>query len=152
MINIQVRGAERLAKVAGAIARTTPELRKDLLAGIRKIGKPVIDDVRQEATETLPRRGGFAAGIAGAKFSVRTRTSGKQAGVRIVGQQAGHDIAGIEAGLIRKPLFGNRSSWHSQPVRPGFFSRPIEEDADLMTREVINVAEEFADKIHRRAQ
>lgn len=152
MLTIEVRRApQQLAKLAGAIATTTPELRKDLLAGIRKVGKPVIADVRSEATSTLPSRGGFAGGIAGAQFGVRTRTSGKAAGVRIVGRQPGHDIEGIDAGLLRKPLFGNRASWHSQPVRAGFFTRPVEESVDELQRGIVTVLNQMADKIHRRA-
>jgi hypothetical protein len=151
-VDISIRGAERLAKVAGAIARTTPELRKDLLAGLRKVVKPYTSEIRQEAADTLPRRGGFAAGIAGATYGSRTRTHGKGAGVRITGKQAGHDIAGIEAGLIRKPLFGDRGHWYSQAVRPGFFSRPVEEDLDILQKEVLKVTEDFANRLQRRAQ
>src|SRR5688500_2872865 len=130
MVAIQVRGAaKQLAKLSAAINAAAPEIRKELLAGIRKVAKPAIGDVRAE-TSTLPQRGGFAAGVAAAKFGVRTTTHGKNAGVRIQGRQTGHDIAGIDAGLIRKPLFGDRSNWYSQPVRPGFFTRPIEERHD----------------------
>jgi hypothetical protein len=152
MVSITVRGAEKLARVSAAIAQTTPELRKDLLAGLRKPVKPTIADIRQEATGTLPSRGGLAGNIARARFGVRTRTFGSTAGVRVEGRWNGHDIAGIDAGLVRKPLFGNRNSWHSQAVRPGFFTRPVEDAEPEVTRAVLAVVEEFADKIHRRAQ
>jgi hypothetical protein len=151
MVSIQVRRApQQLAKLSAAVNATAPEIRKELLAGIRKVGKPAIADIRAE-TATLPQRGGFGPGIAAAKFGVRTTTHGKRAGVRIQGRQSGHDIAGIELGLIRKPLFGNRSSWHSQPVRAGFFSRPILEQRPRMQKEIIEVVGIIRDRIHRRA-
>jgi hypothetical protein len=150
MVSITIRGADKLARLAAAVQQTAPEVRKELLGGIRKTAKPAITDIRAE-TSTLPQRGGFGGGVAAAKFGVRTQTHGKNVGVKIQGRQTGHDIAGVDAGLIRKPLFGNRAHWFSQPVRPGFFTRPIEERHDEMTKEILHVVDIIGDRIHRRA-
>lgn len=154
MVNVTVRGATRLAKVAGAVQNTAPELRKQLLREIRTGVRPVIADIRDEAEEILPHRGGLASLIAGSKFVVRTRTSGKGAGIRVEGRLSEHDLDVIDRGAVRHPTFarpGRKQSWVNQSLRPGFFSRPVDSDFPRIQKAVLTAMDNTADTIHRKA-
>jgi hypothetical protein len=147
-VDVTVRGEEKLAKIAGAVQRFAPDLRKELLREIRTGVKPILEEIRDEAEETLPRRGGLADLVAGAKYGVRTRTFGKEAGVRVEGRLPGHDINSVDRGSLRHPVFG-RKSWVQQPVRPGFFSRPPEAAKPALQAVVLKAMDTVADNIRK---
>jgi len=152
MVEVTVRGATRLARVAGAVQRVAPELRKELLREIRTGVRPVIKDIRAEALDSLPSRGGLGEMIAGSRYAVRTRTSGKQVGVRVEGRLTEIDLDVIDRGRVRHPVFareGRSPSWVNQPVRPGFFSRPVAESFPQIQKSVMQAMDNVAEKIRR---
>lgn len=126
-------------------------LRRDMLREIRAAGKPAVDDIKRSARESLPASGGLADLVARQSYGVRTRLSGKSAGVRIQG--TGRTVRGlrsIDAGTVRHPVFGNKdAAWVSQPVRPGFFTKPIEENLPRFRKSVIEALEKTAAEIVR---
>ena len=125
-MDIRIEGADQLKRLAAAAKEAgRNDLRKELLADFRKNGKPVVEDVKASAAETLPRSGGLAGIVAASKITVRTRTGGKQVGVRITGAGAA-PLKRLNAGNLRHPLFGDRQHWYGQNVRAGWFDRPIE--------------------------
>lgn len=134
--SLRVDGAEDLARVAGAVQRVEPKLRKELLAGIRKAVKPSIVEVKAEALSTLPAEGGLNRFVATSKIGVRTRSSGRRAGIRVVATKGGHDLVGINDGMVRHPVFGNRKVWVSQRVDGGFYSEPLTEGAPRIQKEI----------------
>lgn len=150
-MSVRVEGAEQLARVAGAATGAGPKFRKELLAGIRKQGKPVITDVKAEAVSTLPAGGGLNDFIAKSSFGVRTRTSGKQAGIRVVATKKNHDIESINKGIARHPLWGNKGHWFNTPVKPGFFDRPIEGRAPEFARGIHVVMDDLLRDIKRES-
>lgn len=117
---IQVRGLEefkRLAVVMKAEGNPiTGDVRKSLLAELRAAGKPVTVAIRSAYASEMPRRGGLASRLAGARVATRTRLAGKSAGTQIVATVPGWDLDAIEGGIIRHPVFGNRANWVSQNV------------------------------------
>jgi len=151
MVELRIEGLERISKIAGAVQSTTPKLRPRLLAGIRAVGKPIVADIREEASSSLPHGGGLNEWVAKSNFGIRSRTSGITAGIRIVGQRSGHDLDVIDRGRVRHPLFGNRKSWFQESVKPGFFSRPAEASETKAQTAVLKVMDEFAAEIHRKA-
>lgn len=153
-MDITVRGAEKLAKLAGAVQQYAPELRKELLREIRTGVRPLLPKIRNEATETLPSRGGLAGIVADAQYVVRTRTSGKQVGVRVEGRLPGHDLRSIDRGNLRHPVFaraGRRRTWVGQRVAQGFFSRPANYAKPDLQGAVIEAMEKVATTIERKA-
>jgi hypothetical protein len=40
------------------------------------------------------------------------------------------DTARTDRGTLRHPVFGNREVWVNQPVKLGWWSRPVEESRD----------------------
>lgn len=47
------------------------------------------------------------------------------------------DLKRIDAGNLRHPVYGNRGAWVSQRVRPGFWSKTLEDKAPDKVREAL---------------
>jgi hypothetical protein len=146
-LDVRITGANDLAQVAGAINRLTPGLRKEFLGALRKTGKPTVAAVKAAAVSDLPRSGGLGMFVQKSSIGLRTRTAGKGVGVRFAATKSGHDIAAIDSGQVRKPLFGNRKHWYSQPVRQGFFSETIRKRTPQARQELLLVMETFLKRI-----
>lgn len=131
------QAARELAQLGRQLKEAPKELRKELLAEIRKEGKPAVEDVKRQTDDHLPRRGGLAERVARQSYGVRTRLAGRSAGVRIQGTgRTVRALRSIDAGSLRHPVFGNRDVWVSQSVRPGFFTEPLENDAPRFRRAI----------------
>jgi len=150
-MDVRVTGAEQLERVYKAVREAGDnEIRKDMLRGLRNTTKPLIAAVRIAARDDLPSAGGLAADVAAGKYAARTRTSGQSAGVRITGVWAGHDVEALDRGVLRKPVFGNRSVWVLQSVTPGFFSRTLADKAPTVQADLLAVMEDVVQRIARR--
>lgn len=156
-IEIEIAGADALEVLAKRLKQAgRGELRKELMRELRAQGKPAIEDVRKRALATLPRSGGLAARVAGSRYSVRTRASGKSAGVRI--EATGRTVKALKPmneGNLRHPVYPKPDiprrewTWVSQRVEPGFFSDPIEARAPEIRRGMLRVMNDIANKIER---
>jgi hypothetical protein len=144
-----VTGAEDLVVLARRLkAVAAGELRKELLRGIREGNKSTIADIKSNALGILPNRGGLAQLVAQSRIATRTRSTGKQAGIRIVAENTNR-LGGINKGRVKHPVFGNRGHWASQQVRPGWFTDPIEKNAPAIRAGVERVMRDVAAKIER---
>jgi len=129
----EMTGATQLANLSKALrAAGQNELRKQLLASIRKATAPAKTGIPDSARRTLPRRGGANEYFANAiKVASRTSLSGQQATVRLVAADPpDHDIQSIDRhGRLRHPTRKgpgwsetNREVWRNTKVEPGFFT------------------------------
>jgi len=144
--DFEIRGAGELEKLAKRLKDTGGnDLKKELLRGIREANKPTIAKVKKSAAENLPRRGGLAAKVAKEPIGTRTRLTGNSAGVTISRKRG----RGLNAGRLRKPLFGNRDRWYDQPVAKDWFNKPIEDDATQIRNGLQKVMQDVAAKIAR---
>ncbi len=144
------QAARELAQLGRQLKAAPKELRKELLAEIRKEGKPAVEDVKRQTDDYLPRRGGLAERVARQSYGVRTRLAGRSAGVRIQGTgRTVRALRSIDAGSLRHPVFGNRDVWVSQSVRPGFFTEPLEKDAPRFRKGVERAMSKTAQQIVR---
>jgi hypothetical protein len=119
-----------------------------MLAGIRAEAKPAIPDIRQNAREVLPHRGGLYAIIANSKIGVRTRTSGRSVGVTVQANNP-HDIRSLNAGRLRHPLYGDKDHWFSQTVEPGWFDKPLIERAPVIRTRIKRVLDDVGRDLTR---
>jgi hypothetical protein len=151
MVDVRVEGAEQLAELAALLKRLDDrELRKRMLAGLREAGKPLARAAEDAARANLPRGGGLNEWVAGSKFAIRTKTTGKSAGIRVVATKRGHDLVGMNAGVVRHPVFGIwRPATPPTRIRPGWWQDAIEGHAD-QTREALGeVLDDISAKIDR---
>lgn len=117
--------------------------RKLLLKGIREGVKPAIPDIQKSAIDLLPGGGvGYDQRVAGSKFAVRTRLSGKVASVKIVGASKSHIKDTNDRGRLRHPVFGQREVWVTQAVPTGWFDKPMEEQKPRINAALTDVMKE----------
>lgn len=169
--SVDVRGDEQLERLYRRIRDVGDnELRKELLRGIRVAVKPLPAAIKGAARSDLPSRGGLAGQMGRASISSRTRTASSkhgEAGVRLIGQKEREssktarkgkkgnarppsryiDIASLDRGRLRHPLFGNRSHWYEQQIKPGFWTQTINRRADDVERDVVQAMDNIAAKI-----
>lgn len=146
-MDIIVTGATDLERLARRLKELGDnDLRKEMLRGIRNGTKPLIAAAKDSARDSLPREGGLNEVIARSKFGTRTRTSGRTPGVRVVGT-SGHNIQAMDEGRLRHPVYGNRDVWVTQQITPGWFTKPMEDGADDVRRELVNVLDGIARRL-----
>jgi len=108
--------------------------RREVLQQLRKrIREPVPEvrrRIREEAIEDLPHGGGLNKWVAGTRITVQIRINSRTARVTLKGGRNSarkrSDIRAIDRGRVRAPAWGHRGigAWHTQAVKPGFFTRP----------------------------
>lgn len=141
---IEVRTTEDLARLGKRLRDAgRGDLRKRILRSMRAETKPVIPEIRENASTQLPRRGGLADLIAHSRMGVRTRLSSRSVGVRVVATSP-HDIRSLNAGRLRHPVFGDEDTWVQQSVDPGWFDKPLQKRAPGIRRAITQALDETA--------
>lgn len=146
--DIVIVGADQLAAVTKRLKAAGEQgkgLRKELLKRIRLAAKPLVQDVRNSAMDTLPAKGGLNRRIR-TGIGVRTRAAGKSVGVRIVAKNR-YAIKQMDKGRLRHPVFGNREVWVQQSVPPGWFTKPVEAGADDARKGAVEAINYIARKV-----
>lgn len=120
---LRMEGGRDLARLSADLkSAARNDLRKEMLAGIRKVTRPAIAAVRVSAEVRLPRRGGLAHEVASSRIVARTTSSSRSAGVRI-SRPVG---AGLDrTGKFRHPVYGT-DTWVEQQTDREWFTRPLE--------------------------
>jgi hypothetical protein len=149
MVDVRVEGAEQLAELADLLKRVGGnELRKDMLRGLREAGKPLARAAEEAARAKLPRGGGLNEWVAGSKFAIRTKTTGKSAGIRVVATKRGHDLVGMNEGVVRHPVFGG-PGWSVTKIKPRWWQDAIEGHAAAARERLGEVLDDISAKIDR---
>lgn len=147
---MRITGANQLGDLARDLkAIGDKELRKELLRGIQKAAKPLAKVAAPAAARNrLPRAGGLNEFVATSKFAVRTRTSARNPGVRIVGTKTGHDIKAMDAGKVRHPVRGT-NVWVLQNIEPGWWTNGLSDSivAPPVRKEILAVMDDIIRKI-----
>lgn len=130
-VEVTVTGAAQLRALGldlKAAGNAGSGLRRELLGGMRALGKPLAEKARASALATLPKQGGLNAWVAASSIAVRNNLTGSVArvGMRIVSTKGGHNLEGIDAGHVRHPVYG-KAAWVGQSVPSGWFSKPLAE-------------------------
>ncbi|MCB9415380.1 MAG: hypothetical protein H6526_08850 [Actinobacteria bacterium] len=143
-----------LALLANLLKRAgRGDLRRQLLAAIRKEGGPSVKAAQEAAQEALPQRGGFADLVA-KNISVRSSLSGSSASVRIRRKgkiPTDRTMTGIdESGTWRHPVF-TRAVWveQSAPGAVGWFTKSIDATAPAYRSAILQAMEDVAAKLRR---
>lgn len=153
-LTIRVHGADelrRLAKQCRDLGRR--DLVNKLYRGFNRAVQPFEREVRAELGAHTP---GDYTGVLDGSLRIRAsvKTVGSGVGISVVGIAHGQvyerDLPAVDAGIVRHPLFGDRSRWFNTYTVPGFFTGP---PADRMIGRVEDAAElvieEVADELER---
>jgi hypothetical protein len=148
--DVEVRGVEQLAALARQLkAAGDKGLKRELSKGIAAATKPLKVAVKQSALETLPKKGGLNVRVA-AQISPRTRRSANGVRITATGKQGARNLADLDRGIVRHPVFGHRGRWSVEKVRPGFWTRPLEDLAPGARQELLDAMQRVAGQITAR--
>lgn len=144
---MDIEGADQLARLAKALKEAgRKDLQKELSKSINRAVRPLKEDIRQSAG-TLPRRGGLADEVAASKITTRRQNSKKATGIRLVAKSR-YSLWHINQGQIRHRVKGKSpDQWPVQRTAPGFWSKPTEEAAPEVRREILQAMDAIAHKI-----
>jgi hypothetical protein len=139
--DFEVTGQEqfiRLAKNLNAQGKAGRGLWKELNKAIANAVEPMVDVVKRHLDQYLPDR--YADAIR-PKLTVRVSRSTKGTGpaLKLVGTSKGRSkrrrVGTIDRGTLRHPVY-RMDTWVDQSVKPGFWSTPLSESAEIPRREV----------------
>jgi hypothetical protein len=121
------------------------ELEREYRKGILRAVRPAGPLVKASTPQYLPNSGGYSAVIAAA-LNIRSAQAGS--GVEITARAGRRQIANLEGGSLRAPSWGRRRGrWHTQRVRPGFFTEPVERLRPQIRQGIVEAMQDAADKI-----
>lgn len=157
-LDLQVRGADKLAKVAKVLREAgDKELKKELTRGLRAAAQPLVVDAKKEFVDRLPQHGGLAKLAGRSRFTVKVRTSGRMAGVKIAAngpkERGGGrlNIRALNRGTFRHPVYprGPRDQWTwvEQKIKPGAFDDTLARHKPRIQGELIKAIDEVARKV-----
>lgn len=151
--DFEVRGAEQFLALSKALkAAGQTEMRKEMNAELRKAAKPLIQDTRSAALQTLPKRGGLAALVAREPQRVQIRTGTKTAGMRIVVGRRRGGAQATNRGQVRHPVFGNSKAYVNQQVPSGWFDDTLAGSGPKVRPYVEAALNHVAQEIARKAR
>lgn len=152
MAQAGITGPEQLVAVAKALRDAPKDVRRESYAAMVRALRPLSQAVKASAPRYMPARYGA---LVAKSLRVRTqRRTGRNAGVTLIGSAKGRgtkgrDVGALNKGKLRKPLFGNRGHWYAQDVKPGFWDEPLEQNADVVRKELLRVFDAIEDRIRR---
>lgn len=133
---LRVTGAEDFDRLAAAMRAADKATKRRISARLRKIAKPLAEDVRREGADPMPQRGGLAARLAAASLSVRSSYASRGARVEIaLRTRERYALARINEGELRHPVFGGKA-WVEQSVPAGSWTEAILEGGPDVQREL----------------
>lgn len=144
------RAAAKLDEVVATLRDLQDKgLTRQLTKALNKATEELRREAQERAGEILPQRGGLAEIVEHSKLSTRRR-GGRNPGIRI----AAKGLAQLEnidrKGEFRHPVWGNRNVWVTQKVASGWFTRPMFENQDDVTRRIDQALDELAAELARR--
>lgn len=149
--DLRITGADKFAAVAKELKKVgDKQLQKELYSAINRATKPMRAEAKKSAETNLPRAGGLNKRVARARMSTRRKT-GKNPGVKIVA--TGMSQLGLmDQGRVRHPVWGNRGRWVNQPLpqAEGWFTKPMEDGAKDVRREIVKTLDDIAKKLARK--
>jgi hypothetical protein len=148
-VEIKVEAPDKLDLVARTLRDLgDKDLSRELYRGLNRATTKLKADAKEEASKRLPRAGGLARRVAGAKLST-SRRGGRNPGVSIRAKGMAQ-LAGMDAGRVSHPVFGNRDVWVTQDITPGWFSDPMEAGKGEVKVAIEDVLDDLATQAARR--
>lgn len=150
-MSVEVRNVEVLEAAGRALRGADKRYRRELFRGLNTASKPLREAVQESIPDYMPRRGGYATVLQRSHSPrVKAKTSGRDPSIRIISRTRGgvrRNTRALEEGRLAHPVFGNRSVWRVTDVRPGFFSEPMEDKADMVRDEMVDAVGRVHDAI-----
>lgn len=151
-MSVEVRNVEVLERAGRALRGADRHYRRELYRGLNRAAKPLKQAVHDAIPDYMPRRGGYADVLQRAHSpQTKIKTGGRDPSVQIISRTRGarRRTKALEAGRLSHPVFGNRSVWRTQDIKPGFFTEPMEEEAGTVRDEMVDALGRVQSAIRR---
>lgn len=152
--DLEFRGAKDafvgLAKRLNAQGKQGRGLWRELNAQMRDAAQPMTDFMLRHLQEFLPDN--YAA-VLRKTLTVRVSrsTKGGAAGLKLVGTAKGvkkkRHVKVINDGTLRHPVYGNPEAWVDQPVKPGFWTQPLNLSREIPATQIRRAVQETIRKV-----
>lgn len=143
---IELRGADQLRALSMRLKDLgDKELKREFSKAITAATKPLVQDLRQSARETLPKKGGLNERIAKSQIRTVRRASSRTQGIRVTAKNA-YVLGRLDQGHVRHPVFGHKV-WVDQTVKSGWWTRPTEAIGPQVIRSVEAAMQHMARKL-----
>lgn len=147
-MSIEIRGADQLQALSKRLKDLgDKELKREFSKAISAATKPLVQELRQSARETLPKKGGLADRVAKSQIRTVRRASSRTQGIRVTAKNP-YVLGRLDQGKLRHPVFG-RNVWVDQTVKSGWWTRPTEAIGPDVRREVGAAMAAMARKLDR---
>lgn len=152
-VELSPQSLHDLRQLATAYKEGDKVLQKRLRDGLKAAGKPLADAVVHEGSADLPARGGLRARIAASRGSVTASLAARTPSVSIrLADRFKDSLKGLDEGLVRHPVYGNRSAWVAQRLATGgAFTAAFNRNAPKVRDEVNAEIQKALDQIAREA-
>lgn len=152
--NIDIRNAEQFSRFGKALKQAgETDLRKELTAGIRKGAKPLVPKAKAAARAKLPKAGGLNDLVAKEPYRIAVKT-GRTPGVSIVVGKKRGGAQATNRGVVRHPVYGNKSVYVNQPVpqAEGWFDDEMTKEAPSVLPDIEQAVQRVIDEVVRRGR
>jgi hypothetical protein len=113
-MTVEIKGADQLAALSKRLKELgDKDLSREFSRAITAATKPLVQDLRQSARETLPKRGGLNERVAKSQIRTQRRASSRTQGVRVVAKNP-YVLARLDQGHVRHRVFG-RAEYVGRP-------------------------------------
>jgi hypothetical protein len=148
----RIEGLEDLQRVADALKEAgDKDLQNKVSAALRNQAKPLGLLVLRTGAAEMPHRGGLSGRVSGmGRVGVSSALKGRVSAVSVILRNKGVDLKSMDAGVLRHPVFGNRSAWVRQSVPSGAFSRAFDAEALVVQRAATKAAQDVLDDVARK--
>lgn len=152
VVDLNVRGLRELKHLGEQMKDAPQELRREMFRGINRATKEPRRQTLKELAERLPHSGGASTAIRkDTKLNTKRNMRGRNVGIRVIAKSPRTVQRMNNRGVLRHPVFGNRSIWIAQdvPGLQGWFDEPMEKSAPQVRQEILEVLDNVANKIAR---
>lgn len=149
-LDIKLEGGRQLWELGVRLRQSPKKVQNAAQRELRKVVRPIQDEIGDEIEPVMPK--GYEQVLS---QSLKHRISVKTtywASVTLTttakGQKDNRKIGDIDKGILRHPVYGRYrktkrgrkpNPWVDQPVKPGFWTRPVENAAPRIRRELTRV-------------
>jgi hypothetical protein len=149
-VHVRIAGDVDKLRALGALLKESgdKELKREFAKAVQRATRPIKDEIKQSAIDTLPHSGGLNAWVSQIGIKTRQSYSGKFPGVTITGTLdnksvvrrtssgrrkgrksgtfgARADLRAINRGRVMHPVFGHGPLVGPQMVTAGFWDKPL---------------------------
>jgi hypothetical protein len=150
VVNVRLAGDVASLRAVGKALREAgdKEQKRELYKAVQRATKPIKEEIKESARETLPHSGGLNEWVAAIGIKTKQSYNGRMPGVTITGALdnkrvvrrsggkrsktrksgtfgATADLRAINRGRVMHPVFGHGPLVGPQMVRAGFWDRPL---------------------------